>query len=84
MTVFTKLDGDKNVLSAEVMKKLYKLRKKLGEINTELSSHTAQWEKICSRQRVQASSGQGQGELEKQFEECSQITYVGTGRWVKY
>ena len=61
MTVFTDLDGDKNVLSAEVLKKLFLLRKKLVEINTEATGHESTWEKTCSRQRVSRGGGRGGG-----------------------
>ena len=61
MTVFTDLDGDKNVLSAEVLKKLFLLRKKLVAINTEATGHESTWEKTCSRQRVSRGGGRGGG-----------------------
>ena len=59
ITVFTDLDGDKNVLTADVVKKLYALRKKLGDINTGVTGHTSTWDKICSRQRVSRGGGGG-------------------------
>ena len=59
ITVFADLDGDKNVLTVSVIKKLFALRKKLGEINTGVAGHTSTWDKICSRQRVSRGGGGG-------------------------
>ena len=61
IVLFTDLDGDKNVLTADVVKKLFALRKKLGEINTDKTGHTSTWDKICSRQRVSRGGGGGGG-----------------------
>ena len=47
------LKGDKNVLAADVIKKLYLLRKQLGEINVGVGEKAnSTWEKVCSRKTV--------------------------------
>ena len=78
MTVFTDLDGDKNVLSAEVLKKLFLLRKKLTEIYTEATGHESTWDKTCSRQRVsRGGGGRGGGGVQKDNISSGSESYLG-------
>ncbi len=48
----TDLNGDKNLLSAAVIKKLYQLRKKIANINANVADSKVTWEYTCYRQRV--------------------------------
>ena len=58
IVVFADLDDNKNVLAADVIKKLYQLRKKLGEINVGVSGKAnSTWEATCSRKQSACQEG---------------------------
>ena len=58
IVVFADLDGDKNVLAAEVIKKLYQLRKKVSDINVGVSGKAnSTWEATCSRKQSACREG---------------------------
>ena len=56
--VFADLDGNKNVLAADVIKKLYQLRKKLGDINVGVGGKAnSTWEQVCTRKQGVCQEG---------------------------
>ena len=58
IVVFADLDDNKNVLAADVIKKLYQLRKKVGEINVGVSGKdNSTWEATCSRKQSVCQEG---------------------------
>ena len=58
IVVFAELDGNKNVLAADVIKKLYELRKKMGDINVGVSGKAnSTWEATCSKRQSVCQEG---------------------------
>ena len=56
--VFADLDGNKNVLAAAVTKKMYLLRKKLGEINVGVSEKVnSTWQNTCNINQAVCQEG---------------------------
>ena len=56
--VFADLEGDKTVLAADVIKKLYQLRKKLGNINVGVSDKAnSTWQQVCTRKQGVCQEG---------------------------
>ena len=56
--VFADLDGNKNVLAAAVIKKLYLLRKKIGDINVGINGKVnSTWDMVCSKKQAVCQEG---------------------------